>query len=83
MERNNIIKRLITWISGIIFLALNLYLFLKNPLEKQYNLTLVVLIWSIIILIIWYLFRDYRIYRKMKIIINLIIAIAIYLILST
>lgn len=63
-------------------MLISLYLYLKNPLRVQCNLTLAILIWAIIILIIDYLFRNRDIYRKMKAIIKFIVCIAIYLILA-
>lgn len=82
MERNIMIRRLGMWIGGIALMVISLYLYLKNPLEVRYNLTLAILIWSIVILIAGYLLRNNRVYKQMKVIVNFIICIAIYLILA-
>lgn len=82
MERNIMIRRLGMWMGGIALMLISLYLYLENPLEVRYNLTLAILIWSIIILIAGYLLRNNKVYRKMKMIINFIVCIAIYLILA-
>lgn len=76
------IRRLGVWISGITLMVISLYLYLKNPLEVRCNLILAMLIWSLVILIVDYLARNNKVYRKMKVIIKFIICIAIYLILS-
>lgn len=76
------IRRLGMWIGGIALMVISLYLYLKNPLEVRYNLTLAILIWSIVILIAGYLLRNNRVYKQMKVIVNFIICIAIYLILA-
>lgn len=82
MERNIVIRRLGLWISGITLMVLSLYLYLKNPLAVRCNLILAILIWSIIILIVDYLARNNKVYRKTKVIIKFIICIVIYLILA-
>ncbi len=75
-------KRLGVWISGIALMLISLYLYLKNPLEVQCNLTLVILIWATIILIVGYLFRNNKVYGNIKAIIKFVVCIAIYLMLA-
>lgn len=82
MDRNIMIRRIGVWISGITLLIINLYLYLKNPLEVRCNLIFAMLVWSIIILIMGYLLRNNKVYRKTKVIVNPIICIAIYLIIA-
>jgi len=82
MEWNGMIRRLAVWVSNAILMVINLYLYLENPLRVQCNLILVILIWSVLCLIVDYLFRNNNVYGVIKHIVRFLICIAFYLIAS-
>lgn len=83
MERMKMLQRSAVWVSGIILMSICLYLYMKNPLEIQFdNLIMILLIWPITCGIVGYLFRKNKVYRAIRNIVLPLNYIVIYLIIS-
>ena len=53
----SIMKHVIIWIISIVLFFINIYLYIWDPLGKYFDLIKIVLVWTIVLCILNYLFR--------------------------
>ena len=52
--------RVILWVAVIVLFAIYAYVYVGNPLQKEFDLGLIGLIYSILFCLLWILFRKNR-----------------------
>ena len=50
------------WIITIVLMSIDIYIVFMDPLERQYDLTQVVIAWYLVTLLLDFLFRHNKIY---------------------
>ena len=50
------------WIITIVLISIDIYIVFMDPLERQYDLTQVVIAWYLVTLLLDFLFRHIKIY---------------------
>ena len=54
------------WIITIVLMSIDIYIVFMDPLERQYDLTQVVIAWYLVTLLLDFLFRHNKIYGVIR-----------------
>ena len=71
--------KVVLWILIIILIAIYVFVYTSNPLQKEFNLGLVGLIFSTIYYLFWILFRSNRLKKEIALTALFIVLIILYL----
>ena len=71
--------KVVLWILIIILIAIYVFVYTSNPLQKEFNLGLVGLIFSTIYCLFWILFRSNRLKKEIALTASFIVLIILYL----
>lgn len=74
--------KIVLWGLIIVLFALYAYVYIANPLQKEFNLGLVGLIFSIVVIFLWIFLRNKKLRHEKTIIIAMALLIFYYLIIS-
>ena len=75
---NITIKNTMVWIITIVLMSIDIYIVFMDPLERQYDLTQVVIAWYLVTLLLDFLFRHNKIYGVIRNIIATVLLCAFY-----
>ena len=78
---NITIKNTMVWIITIVLMSIDIYIVFMDPLERQYDLTQVVIAWYLVTLLLDFLFRHNKIYGVIRNIIATVLLCVFYFIL--
>ena len=79
MNKNKKTK-VILWILIIVLFAIYAYVYVGNPLKKEFDLGLMGLIFSIIFCLLWILFRKNRLTKEIALLASCGLLIVFYLV---
>lgn len=60
------------WIITIVLMSIDICIVFMDPLERQYDLTQVVIAWYLVTLLLDFLFRHNKIYKEIRILVYII-----------
>ena len=66
------------WIITIVLMSIDIYIVFMDPLERQYDLTQVVIAWYLVTLLLDFLFRHNKIYGVIRSIIATVLLCVFY-----
>ena len=69
------------WIITIVLMSIDIYIVFMDPLERQYDLTQVVIAWYLVTLLLDFLFRHNKIYGVIRNIIATVLLCVFYFLL--
>lgn len=75
---NITIKSTMVWIITIVLMSIDICIIFKDPLERQFVLTQVIMAWYIVTLILDFLFRHNKIYGVIRNIIATVLLCVFY-----
>ena len=75
---NITIKNTMVWIITIVLMSIDIYIVFMDPLERQYDLTQVVIAWYLVTLLLDFLFRHNKIYGVRRNIIATVLLCVFY-----
>lgn len=71
-------KNTMVWIITIVLMSIDIYIVFMDPLERQYDLTQVVIAWYLVTLLLDFLFRHNKIYGVIRNIIATVLLCVFY-----
>ena len=72
--------RVILWVAVIVLFAIYAYVYVGNPLQKEFDLGLIGLIYSILFCLLWILFRKNRFKKEIALLASSGLLIIFYLV---
>ena len=75
---NITIKNTMVWIITIVLMSIDIYIVFMDPLERQYDLTQVVIAWYLVTLLLDFFFRHNKIYGVIRNIIATVLLCVLY-----
>ena len=77
LKMNMTMKNTMVWIITIVLISIDIYIVFMDPLERQYDLTQVVIAWYLVTLLLDFLFRHNKIYGVIRNIIATVLLLSL------
>lgn len=78
LKMNITIKNTMVWIITIVLMSIDICIVFMDPLERQYDLTQVVIAWYLVTLLLDFFFRHNKIYKEIRILVYIIFLALLY-----